>query len=278
MLRLPQGPRPNDTSQVVCNAIPSSDGGRGNFLTERVAAAVEAALAGRDGASAGIVDEARLRRNLLSSQPLAFNFFGHLAGDLSLATRVLMPLFRLKDAQVEAIHFEYAPRRPAGDNSAFDVAVEYKRRGRRGLVGVECKYTDTFSPTEYRRAAYEQVYESGLSTFKGSYETLTSSRYNQLFRNQLVGEGLRQRGDFDEVHVRLFCAPGDSEARATGNGFAQMINPSETASFGVLTYEDFLAAAQQQELDWTDREWTMLLWARYCALVLSDRAYEESAG
>lgn len=238
----------------------------------------DAALAGRDTTSGGIVDERRLRCNLLSSQPLAFNFFGHLASNLDLATRVLVPLFGLEGAEVVAIHFEYAPGKPAGDNSAFDVAVEYKRAGRHGLVGVECKYTDTFSPTEYRRKAYEQLYKMASSIFKENYEALASSRYNQLFRNQLVGEGLRRRGDFHEVHVRLFCAPGDKEARETGESFSQMINASEVASFGVSTYEDFISTAQKQALEWSDREWTMLLWARYCGMSLSDRAYEEVAG
>lgn len=277
VLNLPEGPRPNDPRQMVCNAIADGQTNQDNFLTLRVASAVDAALAGRDSASGGIVDERRLRCNLLSSQPLAFNFFGHLATDLGLATRVLVPLFGQEGAEVVAIHFEYAPAKPAGDNSAFDVAVEYRRAGRRGLIGVECKYTDTFSPTEYTRDTYIQLHKNASSTFKGSYETLTSSQYNQLFRNQLVGEGLRQRGDFDEVHVRLFCAPGDQEARATGERFSRMINASEATSFGVITYEDFITTAQQTALEWSDREWTMLLWARYCALSLSDRAYKEVA-
>lgn len=274
VLKQPEGPRPNDASQFVCNALPDAEVRPGNFLTDRVAASVTSALADRNAASGGIVDERRLYCNLLSSQPLAFNFFGHLAGDLALATQMLGPLFGLEGIEVVAIHFEYAPGKPAGDNSAFDVAVEYRRAGRRGLVGVECKYTDTFSPTEYKRDTYENLFKSS-SAFEASYETLTSSRFNQLFRNQLVGEGLRQRGDFDEVHVRLFCSPSDQEARATGQAFSGLVKASGNASFGVITYQDFIAAAQRQALDWEDREWTMLLWARYCGLCLSDRAYEE---
>lgn len=276
VLNLPEGPRPNDANQKVCNALADGQADRGNFLTHRVAAAADAALKSRDGESAGIVDERRLRCNLLSSQPLAFNFFGHLADDFELATRILLPLFGLGGAKVVGIHFEYAPGKPAGDNSAFDVAVEYTRNGRRGLVGVECKYTDTFSPTEYRRETYVDLHRNGSSTFKESYEALTSSRYNQLFRNQLVGEGLRQRGTFDEVHVRLFCAPDDREARETGENFAEMISASEVASFAVITYKEFIAKAQQQDLSWPDREWTMLLWARYCGMYLSDPAFEEA--
>lgn len=278
VLNLPEGPRPNDPTQVVCNAIADGSGTRGNFLTEQASMAVGTALARRNGASAGIVDERRLRCNLLSSQPLAFNFFGHLAEDLDLATLVFFPLFGIRDAEVTAIHFEYSPGKPAGDNSAFDVAVEYRRAGRKGLVGVECKYTDTFSPTEYKRGAYEDLYQAASSTFNESYDILTSSRFNQLFRNQLVGEGLRRRGDFDEVHVRLFCAPGDKEGRSTGEVFSKMINASEATSFGVITYEDFISTAQQQPLEWADREWTMLLWARYCGMLLSDRAYREVTG
>lgn len=276
VLNLPQGPRPNDPNQLVCNTIDESASDSANFLTPRVAAAVEMALRGRNGDSGGIVDERRLRTNLLSSQPLAFNFFGHLSADLPLATRVLMPLFNINDADVVAIHFEYAPRRPIEDNSAFDVAIEYRRGPRRGLVGVECKYTDTFSPTEYTREAYLDLFHGAPATFLANYEELTSARFNQLFRSQLLAEGLRQRGDFDEVHVRLFCAPQDQKALSTGQEFAQMIGASDRTSFGVITYESFIATAQEQPLEWPDREWTMLLWARYCALSLSEEAYKEA--
>lgn len=276
VLNRAEGPNPSDPSRSVCNTVADGAAQPGNFLTDRAAKAVDATLAGRGSASVGLIDERRLRSNLLSSQPLAFNFFGHLADDLELATRLLMPLFGVPDAQVTAIHFEYAPGRPAGDNSAFDAAVEYTRQGRRGLVGIECKYTDTFSAKEYKSATYLSLHGAS-QTFSAPYETLCSSRYNQLFRNQLVGEGLRLRKDdkFDEVHVRLFCSPTDSDALATGENFRAMVNASATASFAVVTYEHFIAAAQQLPLAWPDREWTMLLWARYCALCLSDRAYGE---
>ena len=124
-----------------------------------------------------------------------------------------MPLFGLSSAKVVD---EYAPGRPAGDNSAFDVAVEYARNGKRGLVGAECKYTDTLSPTEYRRDSCV------------------------------------------DLHLRA------------------MIGASDVASFAVITYADFIARAQQQDLSWSDREWTMLFWARYCGMSLSEPAFEEA--
>lgn len=74
-LALPAGPfskaRPNRLvgSTLALDAPPDA-----NFLTDEAAAAAERRLAGGGG---GLVKENRLRRFLLSSQPMCFSRFGH---------------------------------------------------------------------------------------------------------------------------------------------------------------------------------------------------------
>ena len=84
--------------------------------------------------------------------------------------------------------FEYAPvENYTKDNSAFDIAFEVEENEKVGLVGWECKYTDTFSATEYGKPSYKELF-SKSDSFIGDYEELKKSMTNQLFRNQLIEE------------------------------------------------------------------------------------------
>jgi len=76
-----------------------------------------------------------LYNNLLSSQPLAFNFFGFLKAypDLALAfMKSLMPgITDFKD-----IIFEYTPDKTV-DHSAFDFGFVFESGSKTGFIGFE---------------------------------------------------------------------------------------------------------------------------------------------
>ncbi|MBP8878326.1 MAG: hypothetical protein KBG86_09790, partial [Flavobacteriales bacterium] len=175
--------------------------------------------------------------------------------------------------ELKRVIFEFAPKeRFTNDNSAFDIAFEVTIGDKSGLIGLECKYTDTFSSTEYDKPAYKEIFEKSRS-FSANYESLKASRYNQLFRNQLIAEGLIQNNKYDFVRTGLFCYEQDSSAIETGQELQQML--SKPDSFQIITYRNFIENVQQLSLDWQKREWTMLLWARYCGTVLSEPIYQE---
>lgn len=90
-----------------------------------------------------------------------------------------------------------------------------------------------------------------------------------MFRNQLIAEGVLQSGKYDFVYTGLFCFQEDKSAIETAEHFKSLLNPLH-ADFRIVTYSDFIGKIQTQEIDWEKREWSMLLWARYCATVLSD--------
>lgn len=272
VLNEPEGKNPSDKEERVCNTILLGEDSNRNFLTQAAVKAIERTKEEREIYGAGIFSEGRLFNNLLSSQPLAFNFFGELQQDLNLATRIFSRLVPLD--RVTRVMFEFAPsEKYSGDNSAFDVALEIERQGQSGLIGIECKYTDTFSPKVYDTEKYKSLFK-GSTNFTAPYETYTASRFNQLFRNQLIAEGLIQNQRYAFAHTCLFCYPDDTTARETGKQFKQMIRGGDQ-SFSIITYDRFISAAQQVDLTWQQREWTMLLWARYCGLRLSALAYGE---
>lgn len=269
-----QGDHPKLPGTPLCSQIAGGATSGKNFVSQQAfQAAMETLVARKAGDSPGLIDEGRLFNNLLSSQPLAFNFFGHWHTKPALFSPFLKRYLPDIEA-VEAVDFEYAPAKHyTSDNSAFDVAFHLVSGGKKGVLGLECKYTDSFSSTEYDKPMYHAIFEAAPQVFSQPYKEYTKARFNQLFRNQLIAEAMQQRKDADFAVTGLFCHPDDSSAIAIGQDFQQMLANGKQR-FLVITYRDFISAVQQVNLTWEDRTWSMLLWARYCATELSKNIYE----
>ena len=97
--------------ETTCNDI--------NFLTPEANQAAKKTVTERDESNPGMIEETRLNYNLLSSQPLCFNFFGELMADMDFGLRVLKTWW--PDLTVlKKVIFEFAPKeRFTQDNSAF---------------------------------------------------------------------------------------------------------------------------------------------------------------
>lgn len=272
VLHEPPGKHPNNENENVCNTILNGEPSGLNFLTENTKKAVAKTIAGRNEKSSGKIEKDRLFNNLLSSQPLCFNFFGELMEDAEFGLRVLQ-IWWPELTELKRVILEFGPEeRYTGDNSAFDVAFEVSAGDKSGLIGLECKYTDTFSATEYDREEYYEIYKKS-NAFNAPFERLKSSQYNQLFRNQLIAEGLIQNNKYDFVRTGLFCYELDHTAIETAQELQQMLSHPE--SFKIISYRNFIEKVQQLDLEWEKREWTILLWARYCGLQLSEKIYNE---
>ena len=114
----------------------------------------------RAAAGTGAVEEFRLMRNMLSSQPMAFNLFGKLALNHDLATELVRALWGAHVKRVTDVRFEWAPQ-PADeyldDRTAFDVFIEYEGDGgHAGFIGIEVKLTEPFSQRSYDRPTYRR--------------------------------------------------------------------------------------------------------------------------
>jgi hypothetical protein len=264
-----QGNHPVLKGETVCNTICGGEASNKNFLSGRVAGIVHETVAQRKEVDSGIIEEDRLFNDLLSSQPLCFNFFGELKADTNFALTILNGLgFEL--TAVRNVIFEYAPSKNyTTDNSVFDVAIEVERDNKKGLIGMECKYTDSFSSMEYDKPAYRSIFQNS-GVFHAGYNEYKSSKYNQLFRNQLIAEALIQNNHYDFTITGLFCHK-DDKAVETGKDFQNLLKEKV---FKVITYQDFITAIQKSEITWQQREFSMLLWARYCGVALSKEAYE----
>ena len=262
------GLHPKISTENICNTISNGSISKKNFLTKNTIQAIDQTINDRKEQETGLIEQDRLFNNLLSSQPLCFNFFGELNANKSLGLSVLQSFYP-EITSLKRVIFEYAPTENfTKDNSAFDIAFEVEMIDKVGLIGWECKYTDTFSTTIYDKPSYNELFSKSRS-FIGSYDQLKQSRTNQLFRNQLIAEGLLQNKKFDFVFTGLFCYQKDNDAIETAGYFQNLLN-NESANFKIVTYADFIKNTQMLNISWEHREWTMLLWARYCATVLSE--------
>ena len=274
VLNEPEGPRPQKESDTVCNTIVNGNKSGKNFLSEGIRLVVKETLDLRDGSkAAGIMDRNRLYGNLLSSQPLCFNFFAESCSDKGLAKNVLNHFFS-QVTEVTDVRFEYAPEENfLSDNSAFDVVFFVKDGSKKGLIGLERKYTDSFASTPEDKDSYRDLFDNS-SQFLSKFEDFFNSKYNQLFRNQLIAEASMQNKKFDFVMTGRFCHQNDQSAINIGNTFQRMLKDGEKA-FQVITYQDYIEAMQRLDLDWDKRELSMLFWARYCGTKLSEGVYEQ---
>jgi len=263
----------------VCNRI--NDGNihpeAKNFMSKEIADEVQLALERQKETGTGIMEADRLYNNLLSSQPLAFNFFGFFRANPNIALAFLKTL-RPDIISVEDYLFEYAPE-SSGDSSAFDFGFVVKTEANKGFIGFECKYTDTFS---YQRTDtkiyfgdnddknyvnYHQLYLGNPDRFPDDYYSYVRDKnFNQLFRNELLGVQLKTKYDF--VLTGLFCHHDDKKAIAAGQEFQKKIG-NRNDDFILLTYADYFERMLKLNLSWETRELVIMLWARYCGLPLS---------
>lgn len=261
----------------VCNRINNGDilPESKNFLSKEIAEEVERALKMQINAGSGIMDKDRLYNNLLSSQPLAFNFFGFFNANRIIAIEFLRTI-RPDVIDFEVV-FEYAPK--TGDKSAFDFGFWVKTETENGFIGFECKYTDTFSAKrpktniyygdekDKNHENYYRIYTDNRLRFPDDYYSyVRNSDFNQLFRNELLAMQIYPKPDF--AITGLFCHHDDKKTVEAGKVFQKKIG-NRSSDFILLTYADYFERMQKLNLNWEQRELIIMLWARYCGLDLS---------
>ncbi len=272
------GPHPIHKGKKVCNTFELSENNQHtNFLSSAAVEAVENEIFKRQkGGGAGIFDEKRLRGNLLSSQPLSFNFWALLNDDDSLAQKFLnriIPGF----GEIIDIGFERKPKwgeNPTDDKSAFDVMIEYvDSNEQRTIFGIECKYTDELTSEKHDKPAYQRIYEKAKGVlFTENYDFYIQPSFNQLFRNQLMAHAHEMETGI-RGYCGLFCTERDQKAIKIGTQFKNSLTGKEER-FLIITYEQFIETMQKLDLSWEQRVQTMLLWARYLGLELSEATYQ----
>jgi hypothetical protein len=169
-----------------------------NFISPEIAKLVRREVAYReDGA---LIDETRLRTNMLSSHPAVFNFFGGMKLDLHLATASMQSIAPDFVGEVTDVLFEHSParRHPAftNDRTAFDVLLKCTTvQHQNGFIAVELKLSETMQePLANLRPRYDE-----LSRLSGLYKdpdhpALRSNPLQLLWRQHMLGAAMILNG------------------------------------------------------------------------------------
>lgn len=283
VLGVPPGPNPSARGALYGNMLRPEDGrSGGNFLSQAIHAAAEA----RMGESVGVVEQQRLRNNLLSSQPLCFNVFGPLANDGVLATQLIRSLPGVPtDIQATQVFFEYAPTKDEhlGDGTAFDAFILYERAGGvRGFLGIETKLTEPFSQDEYPFDLRYSRWHSSPDWWwqPGSEATFPKRQYNQLWRNHLLAFAMLRRpvAEFSEGFCVVLYPRGDSACNRAIKSYRRHLLPSGAATVLEWHLDETVERWMRIVTKRADQEWLKALRLRYLELDASETAWRLHRG
>lgn len=226
---LPAGPSsPQEPKRLVGSMLPVDVSIDVNLMTPAARDAYAGALADLAGRP-GLIQEDRLRRNTLSSQPLCFNLFGHLASE----PNDLLSWVRGIDAGasvVTDVRLEWAPKQGTYAGSAFDAIVDYKTEsGARRFVGIECKYHENLNATLRGKAAVKFVEHTNSPFWRvGAAERLDTKGLRQFWYNQLLTQLTVEVGSYDRGFGVVVACEEDQAARdATHTVSNELSDPTQ---------------------------------------------------
>ena len=221
-----------------------------NFLTPAIRALADTRIA----EGGGMVDADRLRRNMLSSQPMCFNLFGELAAEPRHGTSLVRALWGDHIGEVTSVRFEWAPT-PASeylsDKTAFDAFIEYDASdGKPGFIAIETKLTEPFSQTVYDGDKYRRWMTQDAPWREDAQPDVSLVQHNQLWRDHLLAWALLKHPESEYGHGRLAVVfhGGDDHAREVIGGYRKMLR--DDASFETRELAEIVLAWKPRAGGW----------------------------
>lgn len=228
-------------------------------------------------------DDQKLYWDMLASDNVPFNFFVPLR-TLPFTPALLAAWTGDVVERVSAIEIEWKPakREHLDDRTSFDVFVTYVRPGRRptlGGLGVEVKYTEreySWSKREKERmadpmSAYHQVHRASEVYRDGALSGLVTRRLKQLWRNQLLGEAMLQRGTVARFTSMLLYPAANQHFAEVVHDYAELLDPTRRDRFTAVPYETFITSARRLCSDADAAAWLDYLEKRYIVTVAGAR-------
>lgn len=243
-----------------------------NFMTPDVARLVGQELAYREAGA--LIDEERLKTNLLASMPLTFNLLGILKLDLDLATRVFRSLWPDLMDTVDGIYFEHSPGRGdhrfTGDYTAFDAFVTGRApNGDRTFFAVEVKYAETmWEPIPILRPRLDELATQSALFVDPEDPKLRTAPIQQLWRQHLLAAAIIANGLFDRGSV-IVVAPALNNAIhfATRRYSDHLLDRDNLAlGFDTVTLESFIFRIAEAGA----ATYAQALYRRYCDFLQVD--------
>lgn len=237
----------------------------GNFLSADIARLTWREVAYRE--IGAMMDEGRLRTNLLSSMALTFNLLAPLAMTRSNADTVLYTLLKEFRGATQDILFEHSPGRGdprfTGDYSAFDALIRYTTSdGRRGFVAIEFKYSESMNePTPRINPRHGDLAEASGLFANPMDPALRSNPLQQLWREHLLAQTMIDSGRYDEGFFLLIGPTLNHLVQDAATAYQGHLNePADgKVRFFNVTLEQAIEAIRYSDPSHADA-----LYRRYC--------------
>ena len=211
----------------------------GQYAFKGVRAAVEERF--------GIADK-KLCWDMLASDHVPFNLFVPMR-DQPWSVELICGWVGDHVARVTGIHIEWAPA-PAtsflDDNTSFDAYITYDTSsGERGAIGIETKFTEgpySWGATEKLRmfdegSAYVRLTRSSKLYGAHALDALRTPKLKQLWRNQLLGEAMKQRSLVDEFISVIVFPSGNTHYASASTAHHELMAPEARGRFVPVTFE-----------------------------------------
>jgi len=255
--------------------MPWAEQSMANFLDDDIRCAVKEVLAVEHSeGDSPLIESARLFSNLLSSQPLAFNLFGHLRLDVGLATDVLRSLSGGRIAEVATVDFEFSPGRGdtryTGDRSAFDVYVRFVTpKGDPGFAGIEVKYHEDLANKPSRHhLRYDEVADEMGCFLAEAHAQLRDKPLQQIWRDHLLADIHRRVDGFADGFFVFLNPAGNDACNQAVAAYRRCLTRED--SFVHWTLETIVEAIRQR----CDQPWVAAFADRYLAFEKLDHAVD----
>ncbi|CAO4132623.1 PGN_0703 family putative restriction endonuclease [Methylorubrum extorquens] len=240
-----------------------------NFLHPDIVPVVTRALAYREPGAAYDVD--RLKTNLLSSQPLAFNLFGPLTRNPALATRFVAELLPGTLTSVTEVLFEHSPGRGdprfTADRTAYDVVLRGRdATGARAILCIEIKYSETgHEPAPPPHPRHTEIARTTSGLFLDPDDTtLIGPACQQLYRQHCLASAMLKAGLADKATLAFIAPTHNQLAHAAATAYTRQLTDPQAGPipFVPLTLEhafvalatagvtDYARALHRRYTDW----------------------------
>lgn len=235
----------------------------------------------------GILEAARKRYpitsekvygNMLRSEHIPLNMLWPLNLDDKYRLQVFSDLLGEPLSTVDPIRIEFAPSPRSeylNDGTSFDAYTESTdKEGRRGLIGIEVKYTERayklkHGSTEERtvndRASIYFKVMAACGIFKPGCETqVITDDYRQIWRNHLLAESilLKHPERFAYATSLTLFPKGNKHMDDACTGYKSFLAAPD-GRFMTLTYERFLDICQEHSPSPDFDKWLTYLQERY---------------
>lgn len=217
----------------------------------------------------------QLYSNLIRSEHISFNLFIPLSTDLEFMKNVFNEFVSDEIKYINYITIEYTPENAEeylNDRTSFDVYVEYMHSDNKiGILGIEIKYTEQGYPLKIgskehldlknpKSKYWVVTRNSGLFNV-GVQDKLILDDYRQIWRNQLLGECIKQKGEAYHFTSITMYPKGNLHFSKVIPEYQTFLK--EKSSLIGITYEDFIEALTKHSKDNAFDKWIAYLKERY---------------